>query len=331
MALSSTSTALLAGLALAGAGLLLAGARKSRLRKPSDRQEVTEAGRDVEHVPHDEAAGAPQTPSSPRTGASSDRRLRAFFALSFFLAIPFWLFGGGKLPLPINLPVGALVTFVPMTAAALVAYRYEGRAGARPLFQRALDYRRIKDGRWYLPALLLMPAIYAASYVVMRLLGRPLPEQVELSMPAALAFIAIFFIGDIGEELGWTALATDPLQRRWGALRAGLLLGLVWDAWQIVPWIQTGNSALWIAWQALYSIALRILIVWVYNGSGRSVFAAILVHVASNVSWSLFPNYGTHYDPSVTALVAWVAVALVLLWWEPATLARLRQARARGS
>jgi uncharacterized protein len=216
-----------------------------------------------------------------------------------------------------------------MTAAAMVAYRYGGGAGARRLFQRALDFRRIKDRGWYLPALLLMPAIYAVSHVVMRLAGRPLPEQMDLSLPAALAFLAIFFIGDIGEELGWTAFATDPLQRRWGALRAAIVLGLIWDAWHIVPWIQTGNSALWIAWQALYSIALRLLIVWVYNGSGRSAFAAILVHVASNVSWSLFPNYGTHYDPAVTALVAWVAVALVLLWWEPATLARPRRARTR--
>ena len=38
-----------------------------------------------------------------------------YFVLVFALAVPFWLFGGGRLPLPINLPVGALVTFVPLT------------------------------------------------------------------------------------------------------------------------------------------------------------------------------------------------------------------------
>lgn len=88
--------------------------------------------------------------------------------------------------------------------------------------------------------------------------------------------------------------------------------------------MQTGNPASWIAWQALFSVALRILIVWVYNNAGKSVFAAILVHVTSNLSWSLFPNYGSHYDPFVMALMAWLAVAVIMVTWEPATMARLR-------
>ncbi len=66
-----------------------------------------------------------------------------YFVLVFVLAVPFWVFGGGRLPVPMNLPVGALVTFVPVTAAALLAFRRQGREGVRELLKRAIDYRKI--------------------------------------------------------------------------------------------------------------------------------------------------------------------------------------------
>ncbi len=50
-------------------------------------------------------------------------------------------------------------------------------------------------------------------------------------------------------------------------------------------------------------VATRVLIVWIYSPSGKSVFAATLVHVMGNVNWSLFPNYGSHIDPVSTTIV----------------------------
>jgi hypothetical protein len=39
-------------------------------------------------------------------------------------------------------------------------------------------------------------------------------------------------------------------------------------------------------------VALRVIMAWLYLGSGRSVFIAILFHAMSNMSEFLFPNYG---------------------------------------
>jgi membrane protease YdiL (CAAX protease family) len=249
-----------------------------------------------------------------------------YFLLVFVLAVPFWLFGGGKLPLPINLPAGALVTFVPVIAASILSYQRDGFRGVKELLKKTLDYRNIRNKIWYLPALLLMPLIYFLSYVIMQLAGLPLPDPINIPFLLVPVFFIMFFIGDAGEELGWTGYAIDPMQNRWGALKAGLILGVVWATWHLIPFVQTGNPPSWIAWQSLSVIALRILIVWIYNNTGKSVFAAILVHDMVNVSWSLFPNYGSHYDPFVTGMITWLTVVIVIIVWGTKSLAGYRHA-----
>lgn len=64
--------------------------------------------------------------------------------------------------------------------------------------------------------------------------------------------------------------------------------------------------------------------VWLYNNTGKSVFGAALFHAMVNVSWLLFPSYGSHFDPRVTGLIVSVAAAIVAVVWGPRTLARYR-------
>ncbi len=239
-----------------------------------------------------------------------------YFLLVFALTVPFWLFGGGKLPLPINLPVSALATFIPAIAASILSYQREGVNGIKALLMRAFDYQRIKDKKWYLPALFLQPLIYFLAFLIMRLAGLPLPDPVEFPLLLAPVFFVMFFIGDAGEELGWTGYAIDPMQNRWGALRAALLLGVIWAVWHAIPYIQTRNPVNWIVWQSLLAIEIRVLIVWIYNNAGKSVFAAILFHVMTNMSWTFFPNFGSHFNPFITFLITSLILAMIIWIWK---------------
>ena len=45
-----------------------------------------------------------------------------------------------------------------------------------------------------------------------------------------------------------------------------------------VPLVQVGRAATWIAWWSLNTVGLRVLIVWLFNNTGKSVFAATLFH-----------------------------------------------------
>lgn len=187
--------------------------------------------------------------------------------------------------------------------------------GVWQLLKKAWDFKNIRHPYWILPALLLPPLIGLLAYISMRISGLPLPDPIHISILMVLPFFLLFFIGDAGEELGWTGYAIDPLQARWGPLKAGLLLGVVWAIWHLIPFVQTGNPPAWIAWQSFETIAVRVLIVWLYDQSGRSVVAAILFHDMTNVSWSLFPNLGSHYDPMVTSIISWIVVLIVALGW----------------
>jgi hypothetical protein len=99
-------------------------------------------------------------------------------------------------------------------------------------------------------------------------------------------------------------------------------LGLVWAAWHVIPIAQTHRSPAWIAWQCLTLVATRVLFVWLYNNTGKSVFGAVLFHAIGNVGYFLFPNYGSHYDPRITAPIVAFAAVIVAVVWGPRTLAR---------
>lgn len=255
------------------------------------------------------------------------RSLLSFFLLVFAIAVPFWLIGAMSdqgLPLPMKLPVSALGFVCPLIAALILVYSEHGISGPVNLLKRVFDYRRIKVMIWYIPVIFLMPAIYLLSYGIMHLMKLPLPEP-HVPFLTVPILLAAFFLSAVGEEVGWMGYAADRMRDRWNALATGIMVGAVWGLWHVVPDIQAHHGLIWIAWQrGVYDIALRIVIVWLYNNAGNSVFAAILVHDLDDVSWSLFPNNGSHYDPAVTGLITAVIAAIVTYVWGAKTLARYR-------
>jgi len=249
-----------------------------------------------------------------------------FFLLVFAVSIPFWLIGAvtGLQLLP-GIPVSSLMVLSPMTAALILVHGENKTAGVIELLKRSFDFPRIRVKVWYAPIVLLMPGVMVLSYGLMRLMGSPLPAP-QFPILTALAMLGTFFVAALAEELGWTGYVLDPLQTRWNALQASLVLGLVWAAWHLVPLLQVHRSTTWIAWQCLNIVAIRVLYVWLYNNTGKSVFAAALFHTMQNVSWMLFPDYGSHYDPRIVGLITAFAAASVTVIWGPRTLVRYRNA-----
>jgi membrane protease YdiL (CAAX protease family) len=178
---------------------------------------------------------------------------------------------------------------------------------------------------WYIPIILLMPGIAVLAYGLMRLLRLPLPIP-EFPDLAALLMFPAAFVAALGEELGWLGYAIDPMQDRLNALQVSILLGLIGAAWYIVPLVQADRSPTWIAWQCLNLVATQVLLVWLYYNTGKSVFAAALCHAMVNVSWQLFPNYGSHYDPRIIGLITAFAAVMVTVIWELRTLTCNRNA-----
>ena len=248
-----------------------------------------------------------------------------FFLLVFALAIPFWLIGFSGVQMLPGLPVSALMFVCPAIAASILMHRENKAASVIDLLKRSFDYKRIGAKVWYAPVILLIPGVTVLTYELMRLMGMPLPTP-RFPVLAALAMFFVFFIAALGEELGWSGYVIDPMQARWSALGAGILLGVIWAVWHWVPLMQAHRSPTWIAWWSLGTVASRVLIVWLYNNTGKSVFAAALYHGIINLSWQLFPNHGSHWDPRISGLITVFAAAIVTVVWGPRTLARHRSA-----
>jgi len=220
--------------------------------------------------------------------------------------------------------VSALQFVCPLIAASILVYREEKLGGVKRLLKRVFDGKRIKHKIWYVPIIFLMPLIMVLSYGVMLLLGRPLPEPYIPVLLIPILFV-VFFLPAACEEVGWTGYLTDPMQERWSALTTGLILGAVWAIWHVIPELQA-NLPAWVTGQFFSTIGLRILIVWLYNNTGKSVFAAILFHDMVNVSEFSFPNYGSHYDPVITGPLIAITAVIVTYLWGSNTLARYRYA-----
>lgn|ERR1039457_2204545 len=236
-----------------------------------------------------------------------------FFLLAFALSIPFLLLSAGTgIEVLSGIPIAGLAFVCPGLAAVILVYRANRAAGVGDLLRRSFDFKRITSNIWYAPLLLLMPGKDVVSFVVLRATGVPVPSP-HFSVLTALVLFVAFFIGALGEELGWSGYAIDPMQDRLGAIRAAVLLGVVWAAFHIVPLMQAHRSFDWIGWWCLGTIAMRVIMVWLYNNTGRSVFAMALFHASSNLSWQLFPIHGSYFDPRVGGLITALVAAIVAI------------------
>ena len=257
------------------------------------------------------------------TVAPPSRSASTFFLLLLALSLPLWVIAGlTGLQLSPGLPVSAFMFVCPVTAASILAYRENKAAGVTTLLKRSFDYARIRSMVWYIPILLLMPGVTILTYALMRVMGLPLHPP-PFTVLAALATFVVFFIAASGEELGWSGYIIDPIQARWTALGAALLVGLVWAVWHWVPLMQVHRPIAWIAWWSLGTVSLRVIIVWLYNNTGRSVFAAALFHATTNVSSITFSGY---YDPRITGAVLALIAAIIAGASGPHTLVRHRHA-----
>lgn len=250
-----------------------------------------------------------------------------YFGLVAAFSLPFYVLAmlGPDLTkvLPIPLPISSLMIFVPFGVSLWLTHQEAGRRGVWDSLRRVFDIQRIREKGWLLPTFLLLPATLLLSLLIQRLFGQAV-TLAAFSLPAVLLAFTVFFVGAIFEEIGWTLYALGRLQQHVTALNAALIVGLFWQAWHVIPHFQAHHSAEWIFWHCVRGVALRVLIVWLYNNAGRSLFTAISFHAVDNVGTFVWPITASSYDPLVFAAILWLLVLLVVWYWGSRTLTTRR-------
>jgi len=242
-----------------------------------------------------------------------------FLAILFAVSLPLWVLSArvGLQVLP-GLPLSAGMALFPSVVALLLLWRRQSRSAALALLRRCFDFKRLPSIAWLAPVVLIAPLATWAGLALRPDLG-PLPANLAVT---ATVMFTVFFVSALGEELGWSGYLLDPMQARLGALPAALMIGAVWAAWHVVPFLEAGRSVDWVVWQAAKTIAGRVIMVWLFLNTGRSVFYVSLFHALDNLAVFTSPGYGIAYDPMVTALVTIAVAAIVTLLWSPTLMGR---------
>lgn len=248
------------------------------------------------------------------------RRPLASFGLLFVVSVPFYFFSRvSLLPSKIAvLPAVTLMAWLPLVIALSFTARESGPRAALSLLGRAFDIGRVKLP-WFAAILFLLPTAMLIAYSLARLVGDVVPAPLPIWHAGILQTLGLFlflYAFAVGEEIGWTAYATDPLQARWGTLPASIAIGAVWAAWHVVPWYLLHPSIGWVAAMAVGTLLQRVLIVWLYNNTG-SVFAAAAFHATYNVAYQALWSGSTRFDPLPMALVLLLITGLIIAFWGP--------------
>jgi uncharacterized protein len=95
--------------------------------------------------------------------------------------------------------------------------------------------------------------------------------------------LLILIGGPINEEPGWRGFALPRLQRRFGAVGASVLLGVLWGAWHLPLFLLRGWARMPIGNFLVLAISLAVLFTWVANCSGFCILVPICMHFTVNL------------------------------------------------
>jgi membrane protease YdiL (CAAX protease family) len=121
------------------------------------------------------------------------------------------------------------------------------------------------------------------------------------------------------EEIGWRGFALPHLQRRYSALVSSLILGLVWACWHFPNFFFFTPTKLAIF--VPMGIVLSVIYTWVYNSTGGSLFAVVVLHGATIATGNLFAggDAGSSLPGDVITRLLFVVFAAWLVWRYGAT------------
>jgi pimeloyl-ACP methyl ester carboxylesterase/membrane protease YdiL (CAAX protease family) len=234
------------------------------------------------------------------------------YAVSWSIAVPLALQAQGIVSERLPWSLHYLTAFGPAAAAVLIARLLrEPRTAAERAEPGSVACRIF----WWTvgfgaPLLLFVVAVVAA-----RIAGQTAPTWTSLGQVNFLSDLGVaawglwFATSGLGEELGWRGFALPRLQRTHSAMTSTLFLAIGWAGWHLPAFFYvpsyTAIGLRILPGFFLGVLAGAIVLTWLYNSSGGSVFAAVLWHASFNFVTA---------SPNAGGLVAAVTSTLVMVW-----------------
>ena len=260
------------------------------------------------------------------------------FGFGWTSLIPILLSENGFGVLPIELPLTVVQTLATVLGLAVPAFLVTaatgGKEGVRDLLSQLLRWR--VGVSWYLiaifglPVTMLLAAIPFLGVAPLEALAQKWGLIFTVFLPGV---ILPFLHTNLWEELGWAGYLQFTLQERRGPLLASIMVAPFFalfhlPAYFVAGWIVDEHTPLselpnvllsYVGVVAVFAIFFRMLAIWLYNVTGRSVLLVGLFHSSFNMvsGQEIMPEYVSGLDSGllVFAVVPVLAVVIVVFTW----------------
>ena len=170
----------------------------------------------------------------------------------------------------------------PAIIGIMLVYTSLTEEGQKDYWDRVFDFRKISL-KWYCAIFFIVPAISILAAIIS---GHWEQYSFSHKLPSlALTLLSVPLV-PLLEELGWRGYVLDRLQEKYTAFISCIILGVLWWGWHLPLFFLPDSIFLLmplgslVFWLYLFNtLAISIIIGWVYNNTGRSVLSAILLHI----------------------------------------------------
>lgn len=177
-----------------------------------------------------------------------------------------------------------LAALGPALSAGIVTQAIYGKAQVERLFKSLVQWR--VNAGWYVAAVLTPIALLLVAQTATRFFGFSTIQSTQQDdrISLALSAFVMSLFANPWEEVGWRGFALPHLQKRYTALVATLIVGVLWGLWHLPLFCWKGNPMstypFW-SWFA-GTVAGAFVYTWLYNGAKGSLLIVALFHVALN-------------------------------------------------
>lgn len=218
-----------------------------------------------------------------------------YFALTIGYSWALWLpaifLGLDDYGLSAYTPLALLGAVAPMAAAVTLISRKHDWKEAWQFIRQAFDIKT--KPVYFLLALSIPVIIHAVAHYLAIIFNLDVADTL-LGDSSPLLLIPYFFfillLGGGQEEFGWRGYAQDPLQERFGVIKASLLIGFVWGVWHLPLWaFPEAQGAYSFPAFVLMTVGVSLVYSLLYNASGQKLIIPWLYHAMWNTVPPLFP------------------------------------------
>jgi len=205
-----------------------------------------------------------------------------------------------------------LGTFGPAIGAIISKYSIEGKDAVK-IFLKSFLSLKFGWKVWTLIFLVLGGACFIA-WIIPEFLGE---DRLPMYLPSAYVFLPyllmMVFFGGGQEEIGWRGYISPYLERKYGLIVGGLILGIVWAAWHLPLWFIPGTSQIYMNFFGfmLGTIGYSYFLSWVIAVSGNRLMSGLIAHGTANAFAALFPWLIMADDVKQTRF--WIYLVFILI------------------